>query len=308
MSFSQIDLVAGLLKVKKEFNHPVLHLIPMFEYKKNLCPCPFLNGPKLLCKETPLWSSCYFTLTSCLSSLVGFVIWWAWLSLLENKSNRWDESNILQYTKELVKYANWCSSWKPRWSGVLLMFPWCAVSILPDEIPLILVEPLPGEIKKQGPFPPGPNFNRVFLATGAPPGAQLGGLGRGLNEAWVLSWRKILWHCSWQLNDLPSASKKCIRGYKNLFKSDLLGCSSESGACNTICTFVKLNFRFSNCCCQPCTCNEEAFCATLDIFKTSLQFIDFKMNLFFGRDLYRLKILLCNFHFVQNWIWSLKLF
>ena len=30
------------------------------------------------------------------------------------------------------------------------------------------------------------------------------------------------------------------------------------------------------------------------------------MNLFFGRDLYRLKILLCNFHFVQNSIWSLK--
>ena len=132
------------------------------------------------------------------------------------------------------------------------------------------------------------------------------GIGKGFNEAWVLSWRKILWHCFWHLNDLPSASKKCIRGYKNLFKSDLLGCSSESGACNTICTFVKLNFRFSNCCCQPCTCNEEAFCATLDIFKTSLQFIDFKMNLFFGRDLYRLKILLCNFHFVQNWIWSLK--
>ena len=50
-----------------------------------------------------------------------------------------------------------------------------AVSILPDSIPLILVEPLPEEIKKQGPFPPGPNFNRVFLARGATPGAQLEG-------------------------------------------------------------------------------------------------------------------------------------
>ena len=66
---------------------------------------------------------------------------------------------------------------------VRLMFPGCAVSIHSDESPLFLVEPLPEEIKKQGPFPPGPNFNRVFLATGAPPGAQLGRLGRGFNEA-----------------------------------------------------------------------------------------------------------------------------
>ena len=54
------------------------------------------------------------------------------------------------------------------------MFRGCAVSILPDEIPLILVEPIPEEIKKQGPFPPSPNFNRVSFATGATPGAQLG--------------------------------------------------------------------------------------------------------------------------------------
>ena len=65
---------------------------------------------------------------------------------------------------------------------VRLMLPGCAVSILPDEIPLILVEPIPEEIKKQGPFPPSPNFNRVSFATGATPGAQLGGLGRGFNE------------------------------------------------------------------------------------------------------------------------------
>ena len=51
----------------------------------------------------------------------------------------------------------------------------CAVSILSDDTPLFLVEPLPEEIKKQGPFPPGPNFNRVFLARGATPGAQLEG-------------------------------------------------------------------------------------------------------------------------------------
>ena len=55
------------------------------------------------------------------------------------------------------------------------MFRGCAVSILPDEIPLILVEPIPEEIKKQGPFDPGLNCNRVFFATGAPPGAQLEG-------------------------------------------------------------------------------------------------------------------------------------
>ena len=55
------------------------------------------------------------------------------------------------------------------------MFPGLAVSILPDEIPLILVEPLPEDTKKQSPFPPGPNFNRVFLARGATPGAQLEG-------------------------------------------------------------------------------------------------------------------------------------
>ena len=37
---------------------------------------------------------------------------------------------------------------------VLLMFPGCAVSIHSDESPLFLVEPLPEEIKTQGPFPP----------------------------------------------------------------------------------------------------------------------------------------------------------
>ena len=68
-------------------------------------------------------------------------------------------------------------------SGVLLLFPGLAVSILPDEIPLFLVEPLPEEIKKQGPFDPGLNCNRVSFVTGATPGAQLGGSGRGFNEA-----------------------------------------------------------------------------------------------------------------------------
>ena len=57
---------------------------------------------------------------------------------------------------------------------VRLMFPGCAVSIHSDESPLFLVEPLPEEIKKQGPFDPGLNCNRVFFATGATPGAQLG--------------------------------------------------------------------------------------------------------------------------------------
>ena len=66
---------------------------------------------------------------------------------------------------------------------VLRMFSGCAVSIHSDESPLFLVEPLPKEIKKQGPFTPGFNCNRVSFATGATPGAQLGGLGRGLNEA-----------------------------------------------------------------------------------------------------------------------------
>ena len=67
-------------------------------------------------------------------------------------------------------------------TDVLRMFSGCAASIPSDETPLFLVEPLPKEIKKQGPFPLSANFNRVFLATGAPPGAQLGRLGRGLRH------------------------------------------------------------------------------------------------------------------------------
>ena len=95
-------------------------------YKTKLeenCPCPFLTGQKLLCKETPLWSPCYFSLTSCLSSQVVFVIWWAWSSLLENSSNQWDESNILKYTEGLVKYANRCSSYVP-WVCSFNSFRW----------------------------------------------------------------------------------------------------------------------------------------------------------------------------------------
>ena len=44
--------------------------------------------------------------------------------------------------------------------------------------------------------------------------------------------------------------------------------------------------------------DENGETAISHFFKTSLRFIDFKINLFFGRDLYRLKTMLCNFHFV----------